>query len=123
MDIYKNNTETKVLRAYLEAALWSSVDDVGEPLDAEFTIDDIHEDSLIMAMNDIKKFLKMVDIEKLGLYDFMVGHDIWLTRNGHGAGFWDRGYSKEIENILMNAIEEFPEIILYIDDNQKLYFM
>jgi hypothetical protein len=20
-----------------------------------------------------------------------VGHDLWLTRNGHGAGFWDRG--------------------------------
>lgn len=20
------------------------------------------------------------------------GHDFWLTRNGHGAGFWDRGY-------------------------------
>lgn len=19
-----------------------------------------------------------------------VGHDLWLTRNGHGAGFWDR---------------------------------
>jgi hypothetical protein len=19
------------------------------------------------------------------------GHDFWLTRNGHGAGFWDRG--------------------------------
>lgn len=19
------------------------------------------------------------------------GHDLWLTRNGHGAGFWDRG--------------------------------
>lgn len=19
------------------------------------------------------------------------GHDVWLTRNGHGAGFWDRG--------------------------------
>lgn len=21
----------------------------------------------------------------------MLGHDLWLTRNGHGAGFWDRG--------------------------------
>jgi hypothetical protein len=24
-----------------------------------------------------------------------LGHDLWLTRNGHGAGFWDR---KEIYN-------------------------
>ena len=23
-----------------------------------------------------------------------MGHDLWLTRNGHGAGFWDR---KELE--------------------------
>ena len=24
-----------------------------------------------------------------------LGHDLWLTRNGHGAGFWDRGHDEE----------------------------
>lgn len=38
--------------------------------------------------------------DELTLYDYLVrsgmsasdaGHDLWLTRNRHGAGFWDRG--------------------------------
>lgn len=24
------------------------------------------------------------------------GHDLWLTRNGHGAGFWDRGLDTKV---------------------------
>lgn len=28
-----------------------------------------------------------------------LGHDLWLTRNGHGAGFWDRPevYGKDMD--------------------------
>lgn len=26
-----------------------------------------------------------------GTAEEYAGHDFWLTRNGHGAGFWDRG--------------------------------
>lgn len=26
-----------------------------------------------------------------GIHPDQAGHDFWLTRNGHGAGFWDRG--------------------------------
>lgn len=31
-----------------------------------------------------------------------VGHDLWLTRNGHGTGFWDRPelYGPDLSNIL-----------------------
>ena len=29
--------------------------------------------------------------EELKGYDH-IGHDFWLTRNGHGAGFWDGDY-------------------------------
>ena len=30
-----------VLRAYISAALWSSTDDTGEPLDDNYTVDDM----------------------------------------------------------------------------------
>ena len=30
------------------------------------------------------------------------GHDFWLTRNGHGAGFWDRGLG-EVGDALSEA--------------------
>lgn len=29
----------------------------------------------------------------------LVGHDFWLTRNGHGAGAWDRGAGESGEEV------------------------
>jgi hypothetical protein len=29
--------------------------------------------------------------EEVSYSEERAGHDYWLTRNGHGAGFWDRG--------------------------------
>jgi hypothetical protein len=31
------------------------------------------------------------------------GCDFWYTRNGHGCGFWDRGYADEIGDTLSEA--------------------
>lgn len=36
------------------------------------------------------------------------GHDFWLTRGGHGAGFWDRGYG-DIGRIVTAACKTFGE--------------
>lgn len=51
------------------------------------------------------------------------GHDFWLTRNGHGAGFWDRGLG-EIGNKLTEACghgTKYPNLDLYLGDDNKLY--
>lgn len=48
------------------------------------------------------------------------GHNFWLTRNGHGAGFWDRGLGG-IGDALTAAACEFPEQTLYSGDDGKLY--
>lgn len=44
--------------------------------------------------------------------DSQNGHDFWLTRNGHGAGFWDRGYPDEIGDALKEACHKFGEVWL-----------
>lgn len=36
------------------------------------------------------------------------GHDFWLTRNGHGVGFWDRGLG-ELGDRLTAAADKFGE--------------
>lgn len=38
-----------------------------------------------------------------------VGHDFWLTRNGHGAGFWDRPeiYGDENADKLSDSARSF----------------
>ena len=49
------------------------------------------------------------------------GHDFWLTRNHHGAGFWDRGYAENIGNALTKAAHAFGEVSLTLGDDDKLY--
>jgi hypothetical protein len=46
--------------------------------------------------------------------------DIWLTRNGHGTGFFDRSYDNEED--LVNAARKIKSKDLYVGDDGKLYF-
>lgn len=49
------------------------------------------------------------------------GHDFWLTRNHHGAGFWDRDLG-EVGEQLTAAAQSFGECDPYIGDDGKIYF-
>ena len=44
------------------------------------------------------------------------GHDYWLTRNGHGAGYWDRDLG-EVGDKLTKACE-YKTIDVYINNNK-----
>lgn len=89
--------EADFLRGYLECALWSSNDpDTEEPLDSIYGIDDIDPETREVAREDCAVFgralgYKLMEFGKMtGRDDASLGHDFWLTRNGHGAGYWDR---------------------------------
>lgn len=49
------------------------------------------------------------------------GHDFWLTRNRHGAGFWDRGLA-QVGELLTAAAHTFPEVSPYVGDNGEVFF-
>ena len=49
------------------------------------------------------------------------GNDFWLTRNGHGAGFWDRGLGDVGKRLTDNA-STYGEIDPYTGDDGFLYF-
>lgn len=45
-----------------------------------------------------------------------VGHDFWLTSQGHGAGFWDRGLG-EVGDTLTDSVDGYTDIVgLYLND-------
>ena len=48
------------------------------------------------------------------------GHDFWLTRNGHGAGFWDRGLG-DVGDRLTDIAHGFGECDLYAGDDGRVY--
>lgn len=49
------------------------------------------------------------------------GNDFWYTRNGHGSGFWDRGFDCAVEEALVTACKAYRECDLYLGDDGKLY--
>lgn len=49
-----------------------------------------------------------------------LGHDFALTRNGHGAGFWDRGLGV-VGDRLTDAAHSYGSSDLYVGDNDLLY--
>ncbi len=91
-----------------------------------FSEENIEPDSKIQAYVDIKNFLQQAGpaaaeaITQTGLEQ--MGHDIWLSRNGHGAGFFDRNYEYETEKTLMSVARNLKGVDLYLTDYNQLAF-
>lgn len=49
------------------------------------------------------------------------GHDFWLTRNGHGAGFWDGDWPKPYAKILTDGAVAYGEFEVYLGDDGLIY--
>jgi len=111
-----------ILKGYLTTALWSETDDDGDNLDSNYNIRDIAGASLRGARSDINKFIKqagdLLDLD--GNKGSQIGHDLWLNRNGHGAGFWDGDYpeaGKELDKIASRMGGKY----IYVGDDGKVY--
>lgn len=50
-----------------------------------------------------------------------VGHDFWLTRAGHGAGFWDGDLPQALGERLTKASKAAGEVWPYIGDGKRVY--
>lgn len=113
----------KFVDAYLEAALWTSTSEDDTPLDTIFSIQDFSELAIAQAVEESNSFIKKnrKDLDASGGSDGQHGHDFWLTRNGHGTGFWDRGYEKGVGKRLTDRAHAFGEIYVYAR-NGKLDF-
>ena len=103
-----------VLQHYIIAALWSGCDDDGVPLDINYTKSDIHIDTLNQMRSDCIEFIHDAGtlLEESRLSSAQIGHDFWLTRNGHGSGFWDKGLGK-IGDDLTDICIKYGTIDLY----------
>lgn len=94
---------------YIAAALWSSNDETdesgGEPFDSNYCIDDIAPHSRAVMLAECDEFIAQnwALIQETGQTAEQCGHDFWLTRNGHGVGFWDRGYDVALGDALTRA--------------------
>lgn len=109
--------------AYVEAALWSSTGDDDRPLDDEYGFDDLADETSAEMRADCDAFYTANADDLYLASDDQGGHDFWLTRNGHGVGFWDRPkkYGKDQAERLSKAARAYGEVYLYVGDDGKVY--
>jgi len=94
-------------RAYIEAIYFTDTGDSEQP-DSETPL---HDSALASIIEDCADFQRGNAIllarayARTGYTPAQAGHDLWLTRNRHGAGFWDRGQLQK--DGLGRALTEF----------------
>jgi hypothetical protein len=106
-----------VLRAYLACAVWTALDEDGNPApaDAEIQPEDeaVARAVCLQFVADAGSLL--FTAEPWASDPEQVGHDLWLTRNHHGAGFWDRGAGEAGEALTVVAHAVGEQDVTYED--------
>lgn len=105
--------------AYIECLLWSEIDDNEEPLDKNYMVEDIDPQTLREIVEDCQSFQdehrSMIEGK-----EERAGHDFCLTRNHHGAGFWDGDWPDDEDEILTSSSHSYGELNLYVGDDGLL---
>ena len=121
--------------AYIDCMLWSTNDgstpEGGEPMDAIYDIEDIDPNSLAKIVADCRRFQAVHANDIEGNYissrsepwsDLeMAGHDFWLTRDGHGVGFWDGDWNEPAASAMTKTSEEMGDVTPYVGVDGKIY--
>lgn len=115
----------EAVNGYVACALWSECDEDGEPLDGLYFANDIAAGSRALMAEDVVAFVVGCEEHRpdvfAGMGAVQVGHDFWLTRNHHGAGFWDRGLG-EVGQWLTDMAHPYGDASLYVGDDGSVYY-
>lgn len=112
-------------RSYLETALWSSTYELEEgtsfPMDENFDLSNLSLEVVKQAIEDCQAFQ---EANKTILSKYPIdnsGHDFWLTRNHHGASFWDGDYELKDGQELTKDSHAYGSVDLYVGDDGLIY--
>ena len=146
MEELREEQLNEMVAGYVTCALWAGLDwsrvndedpdaDTNPiPWDDNYGVEDIADSAMAHIKGECREFLAHVREHFNGEEDPFdtwvswgrgwdtIGHDFYLTRNGHGAGFWDRfsdGGEREIlGRHLSDAAVTWGESNFYIDGAQ-----
>lgn len=125
-----------ITRSFLVTALWSSTDDSdpetgGDHMDANYDLEDIAPTTIEWATRECQAFLAkcgnalcdgvLIRNSSGSTPEQMAGHDFWLTRNGHGAGFGDGDWADPLDDMLRKLAKTFRQVDLYIGDDGHIH--
>jgi len=110
-------------RGYIESALWTEHESLTEDGGREAAYYENLSSAAIARMEqDCLVFRTENEGDLSQYYDHSLGedqagHDFWLTRNGHGAGFWDRAIGEDLGERLSQAASKMGTSDLYWSDD------
>ena len=87
MSTIELDRKTRIAMAYEQAVYFT---ESGEPDGLVNEEADLSEDAVKHADAVAEAFLRCFPESSAPFEPEQLGHDLWLTRNGHGSGFWDR---------------------------------
>jgi len=118
-----------MIEQLIATLLWSSTDDDGEFLDSGDY--EVSPELIGQLEIDWQEFIDLLpegfdaDDHYVGNpghdSDVMLAHDYILTRNHHGAGFWDGEWGREMGELLTKLAQRKHEIEVYVGDDGLLY--
>lgn len=106
--------------AYWSCAFWTGVHREDGELDHDFDVDDLNTSTREEGDGDCLDFVR-ANWSDLSSHQLTAGgaggagHDFWLTRNRHGAGFWDGDYPNDVGTRLTDAAHVYGEVDLSVD--------
>ena len=107
------------IEGFIECALWASTTWEGEPLDRDYCAEDLSESALVAIERECRDFFtaneSMIEDNEAN-----AGHDFFLTRNGHGAGFWDGDWG-DYGDVLTENSEAYGSFDLYVGDDNRIW--
>lgn len=113
---------SKLMKGYLDAAEWLLDEEIDRNTVKGWSTDALREArELCDKFENEHETLLMAFYEVTDRGDEDAGHDLWLTRNGHGVGFWDRG-AKDVGDRLTEAAHALGSRSTYINDDGYIEF-
>ena len=129
------------VNGYIECALWSSNDVSDDNPDHKYeTLQGLELDDqarLVLTSHAVTFYwqhftLLHAAIEACNQVWEQAGHDLWLTHNGHGSGFWDGDWGEPAQSwanegptfgdVLTLKAHTYKQIDLYVGDyDGKVY--
>ena len=109
-------------QGYIEAAFFTETGNPGEDL-GDASPANISQESWEAITDDCAEFQRLAGAWMLNDYGHEnAGHDFWMTRNGHGVGFWEGDYGEdETWKTLDKIAKDFAEVSPYRGDDGRIY--
>lgn len=120
----------KFTEGYIESMLWTEEENLNEEFGhTDWGQDKLAKETMKEVLGVCKNFqhdnaqLLEEAYQRPGYNAERAGHDFWLTRNGHGAGYWDRTELEEggLGDKLSEAAKQYGGCDLYVGDNNLIY--